>query len=155
MEVRSAGPDDTARVAGAIASELRAGDVILLVGEVGTGKTTLARAVAVALGVTETVTSPTFSVAQRYESGIVPIAHLDAYRLTDPDDEDFELTLDAIGEDAVAIIEWPDALAARLPEARLTITFEHRGGDRRLLAFQTSDPSLLEPLRQLVDDPRA
>ncbi len=150
----SRGPADTASVANAIAPELRAGDVVLLVGELGTGKTTFARAVAVALGVRETVTSPTFSVAQRYESGLVPIAHLDAYRLVDPDDEDFALTLDVIGEDAVALIEWPDALVDRLPRARLTITLEHRGADARLLAFETSDPRLLEPLRQLVDDSR-
>jgi tRNA threonylcarbamoyladenosine biosynthesis protein TsaE len=145
----SNGPDDTARMAKAIAPELRAGDVVLLVGELGTGKSTFVRGVASSLGVTEYVTSPTFSVAQRYDSGAVPIAHLDAYRLVDPDDEDFELTLDVIGEDAVAFIEWPDALADRLPEARLTITLEHGGGDARLLAFATSDPHLLEPLRQL------
>ena len=151
----SAGPQDTADLAAAIAPELRAGDVVLLVGELGTGKSTFVRAAASTLGVTEYVTSPTFSVAQRYESGTLPIAHLDAYRLVDPDDEDFELTLDMIGEDAVAFVEWPDALADRLPEARLTIALEHRGGDARLVAFTTSDPRLLEPLRQLVDDPRA
>lgn len=155
LVLSSASPLDTAELAAAIAPELRAGDVVLLVGELGTGKSTFVRAVASTLGVTEYVTSPTFSVAQRYESGTLPIAHLDAYRLVDPDDEDFELTLDMIGEDAVAFVEWPDALADRLPEARLTIALEHRGGDARLLAFTTSDPRLLEPLRQLVDDPRA
>jgi tRNA threonylcarbamoyladenosine biosynthesis protein TsaE len=127
---------------------------VLLRGELGTGKTTLVRAVARALGVTAPVTSPTFSLAQRY-AGRVPVAHLDAYRLSDPDDEEVGLALEVIGEGAVAFVEWPDSLAASLPEPRLQVQLAHRGGDRRLVTLLAHDPTLAGALRRLVDDLRA
>ncbi len=139
--IESRSPEETAAVGGALATYLRAGDVLLLIGDLGAGKTALAKAIAAGLGVTETVTSPTFSVANRY-LGRVAVAHLDGYRLEHPDDEEFGLALETIGEDAVAIVEWPDALAGALPAARLTVRLFHQGPKERLLAFEVPDATL-------------
>jgi len=127
---------------------------VLLRGELGTGKTTLVRGAARALGVDEPVTSPTFTIAQRYE-GRVPVAHLDAYRLSGPDDEELGLALESIGEGAVAFVEWPDAIVGALPGARLTVSLEHTGGDGRLVVLTTPDARLQTALASLVADLRA
>jgi tRNA threonylcarbamoyladenosine biosynthesis protein TsaE len=124
---------------------------VLLRGELGTGKTTLVRGAARALGVAGPVTSPTFTLAQRYE-GRVPVAHLDAYRLASADDEELGLALETIGEDAVAFVEWPDALAEGLPPARLEIDIAHEGGDRRLLTLAAADVALGDALRIIAAD---
>lgn len=150
----SAGPDDTNALGAGLAGLLRPGDIVLLRGELGVGKTTLVRAAARALGVTEPVTSPSFSVANRY-TGRVPVAHLDAYRLASPDEEEIGLALEVVGDDAVAFVEWPDTLAHGLPPARLEVDLAHGGDDRRLVTLRSSDPDLESPLRRLVDDLRA
>jgi tRNA threonylcarbamoyladenosine biosynthesis protein TsaE len=137
-----------------IAGLLASGDLVLLRGELGTGKTTLVRGAARALGVEQPVTSPTFTIAQRYE-GRLPLAHLDAYRLSGPDDEELGLALEAIGEDAVAFVEWPDAIVGALPAARLTVSLEHTGGDGRLVVLATPDARLQTALASLVADLRA
>jgi tRNA threonylcarbamoyladenosine biosynthesis protein TsaE len=123
---------------------------VLLRGELGAGKTTLVRAVARARGVEGPVTSPTFTVAQRYE-GDVPIAHLDAYRLGAPDDEDADL-LGAALEGAIGLVEWPDALLPALPEARLELELQHLGGDRRLVLFDAREPETRSELVRLIAD---
>jgi tRNA threonylcarbamoyladenosine biosynthesis protein TsaE len=146
----SGGPEETAVLGAALADALQPGDLVLLRGELGAGKTTLVRAVARALGVTEPVTSPSFSLANRY-TGRVPVAHLDAYRLSSVDDEEMGLALEVIGDDAIAFVEWPETLAHGLPAARLEVDLEHRGGDRRLVTFRTSDPDLESQLHRLVD----
>ena len=151
MESRCAG--DTECLGAGIAPLLRPGDVVLLRGDLGTGKTTLVRAAARVLGVTEPVTSPTFSIANRY-SGDVPVAHLDAYRLGDPDDEELGLALEVM-DGAVAFVEWPDSLAGGLPEARVEVVIAHGGGDRRLVELSTSDAALAAHLTRLADDVRA
>jgi tRNA threonylcarbamoyladenosine biosynthesis protein TsaE len=150
----SSGPDETAALGVGLAEMLRPGDIVLLRGELGAGKTTLVRAVARALGVTEPVTSPSFSLANRY-AGRVPVAHLDAYRLSSVDDEEMGLALEVIGDDAIAFVEWPETLAHGLPEARLEVDLEHQGGDRRLVTFRSSDPDLESRLHRLVDHLRA
>ncbi len=125
---------------------------MLLRGELGAGKTTLVRAVARALGVSGPVTSPTFTVAQRYEGARAPVAHVDAYRLGGPDDEEAELLRDAVAGDAIAFVEWPDAILEALPEPRIELELRHGGGDRRLVLLVARDPQLLAGLgRQLAD----
>jgi tRNA threonylcarbamoyladenosine biosynthesis protein TsaE len=127
---------------------------VLLRGELGAGKTTLVRAVARGLGVAGPVTSPTFTVAQRY-AGRVPVAHMDAYRIGDADDEEAELLADALGGGAVALVEWPDAVAALLPDPRLSVVLEHRGGDRRLVRLSASDAATTAALETICDHLRA
>ena len=124
---------------------------MLLRGELGAGKTTLVRAIARDLGVTGAVTSPTFTVAQRYQ-GDVPVTHLDAYRLGGPDDEEAELLRAAVGDDAIAFVEWPDAILEALPPAALEVELRHEGGDSRLVLLDARDPHRHAALgRQLAD----
>lgn len=151
--VESATADETAHLAAGIAEALEPGDVVELVGDLGVGKTTFVRAAAAALGVEGPVTSPSFAVAQRYR-GRVPIAHLDGYRLAGTDEADVELLADEVGDDAVVFAEWPEGLGAALPAARLRVTIEHRGGDRRLVRFTAADPAMHAVVRRLVDDTR-
>lgn len=131
---------------------LEPGDLVLLRGELGAGKTTLVRAVARELGVEGPITSPTFTVAQRHRGREVELAHMDAYRLAGPDAEEAELLADAVAGDAVAFVEWPDAVLAALPPARLELELRHEGGDRRLVLFSARDAHDHEHLgRQLAD----
>ena len=130
---------------------LRPGDLVLLRGDLGAGKTTLVRAIARALGVEGPITSPTFTVAQRYR-GDVEVAHVDAYRLGGPDDEEAELLRAAVGDDAIAFVEWPDAILAALPEPRLELELRHGGGDRRLVLLTARGTDARSDLaRQLAD----
>jgi tRNA threonylcarbamoyladenosine biosynthesis protein TsaE len=116
-----------------IAASLAPGDIVVVSGEVGVGKTTLIRGACRALGVRAPVTSPTFTIGQRYE-GRLPVSHLDLYRLDDLEREDPALLVDYLGPDTVAFIEWP-ALAE--PELAGRTVFEvrlaHEGGDRRTI----------------------
>jgi tRNA threonylcarbamoyladenosine biosynthesis protein TsaE len=134
---------------------LRPGDLVLLRGELGTGKTTLVRAIAGALGVAGPVTSPTFTVAQRYAGRDLAVAHMDAYRLGGPDDEEAELLRDAVGDDAIAFVEWPDAILEALPEPRLEVELRHGGGDARLVLLTARDPLTHADLARRLDDLRA
>ena len=132
---------------------MRPGDLVLLRGELGTGKTTLVRAMARALGVEGAVTSPTFTLSQRY-AGRIPIVHVDAYRLGGADDEELGLLLDG-GDEAVTLVEWPEALAGGLPEARIAVDLVHGGRDTRLVRLTSPEPALRTELARLVDDLRA
>jgi tRNA threonylcarbamoyladenosine biosynthesis protein TsaE len=113
------------------------------------------RAVCRALGVEGPVTSPTFTVAQRYEGGRAPVAHMDAYRLGGPDDEEAELLRSAVDEDAIGFVEWPDAVLEALPAPRLEVTLEHRGGDERLVTLAAPEPAFRSELGRLIADLRA
>lgn len=124
---------------------VRAGDVVALVGDLGAGKTTLVRGAARALGVTEHVTSPTFTLAQTY-AGRLPIAHLDGYRLGQVDEEEAELALAAAGPGAVVFLEWPDALGETFDPPAITVTIDHAGGDARTLAIAVADPTQRDAL---------
>lgn len=131
---------------------LRPGDLVLLRGDLGAGKTTLVRAIARELGVEGPVTSPTFTVAQRYRGRDAEVAHVDAYRLGGPDDEEAELLREAVGQDAIAFVEWPDAILAALPEPRLELELRHEGGDRRLVLLTPRGADARADLgRQLAD----
>lgn len=152
-ELVSGSPEGTAAIGAALAGWVTPGDVVLLRGEVGAGKTTLVRAVARALGVGGPVTSPTFTLAQRY-AGRLGLLHIDAYRLSGADDEELGLLLDGAA-DAVTFIEWPEALAGALPEAAVTVDLEHLGGHRRLVRFTSRDPRRATELGRILDDLRA
>jgi tRNA threonylcarbamoyladenosine biosynthesis protein TsaE len=131
IETASAG--ETEALGARVAERLRPGDVVVLSGEVGAGKTTLIRGAARALGVTEPVTSPTFTIGQRYGGGRLPVSHLDLYRLTSLEGEDPALLDDYLGPDGVAFVEWPAAGAGRLGQPALEIRLEHLGEERRAI----------------------
>jgi tRNA threonylcarbamoyl adenosine modification protein YjeE len=109
--------------------------VVAISGELGAGKTTLVQAICRGYGVTEDVTSPTFALVHRYESARSAVYHLDLYRLkltTELDNIGWD---DLIGEDALALIEWPERAGDRLPHDHVPISLQHLPGDesRRVL----------------------
>ena len=126
------GPAGTERAGAAVAVALSPGDVVLVSGDLGAGKTTFVRGAARALGVEEPVTSPTFVVGHLYDGARGPVAHLDLYRLDGLGDEDPGLLDPYFGDDTVTFVEWPErAGAAGLGRVALRVRLEHLGGDRR------------------------
>jgi tRNA threonylcarbamoyladenosine biosynthesis protein TsaE len=113
----------TAELAARLAGVSSQGDVLALIGDLGTGKTSFARAfVRVAGRGDEEVPSPTFTLLQTYENGPVPVFHFDLYRLKGSD-EALELGIEDAFADGITLIEWPDRLGALLPADRLDVTF--------------------------------
>ena len=128
---------ETEEVGARIADGVAPGDVVLVSGELGAGKTTLIRGACRALGVTDAVTSPTFTIGRRYR-GRVPVSHLDLYRLQGLDDEDPGLLDDYLTADAVAFVEWPLAAEPQLERLAMRVELTHEGGDNRLIAVRRS-----------------
>jgi tRNA threonylcarbamoyladenosine biosynthesis protein TsaE len=124
---------ETEALGARLAERLGPGDVVVLSGDLGSGKTTLIRGAARALGVTEPVTSPTFTIGQRYLGGRLPISHLDLYRLEDLGGEDPALLDDYLGADGIAFVEWPAAGEGRLGRPALEIRLEHVDEARRAI----------------------
>ncbi|MGC1166265.1 MAG: tRNA (adenosine(37)-N6)-threonylcarbamoyltransferase complex ATPase subunit type 1 TsaE [Solirubrobacterales bacterium] len=131
FESRSAA--ETEALGARVAERLTAGDVVVVSGEVGAGKTTLIRGACRALGIEGPVTSPTFTIGQRYGGGRLPVSHLDLYRLEDLEGEDPALLDDYLGPDGVAFVEWPAVGVERLGRPALEIRLEHISGDSRRL----------------------
>ncbi|MGO9762715.1 MAG: tRNA (adenosine(37)-N6)-threonylcarbamoyltransferase complex ATPase subunit type 1 TsaE [Solirubrobacteraceae bacterium] len=129
--VETTGPAETESLGAELAGSLDAGDVVLIRGELGSGKTTLVRGAARALGVSDPVTSPTFSIGHRYAADRVSVSHLDLYRLAGLEREDPDLLADYLGPGRIAFVEWPEDAHAELAGARIRVTLSHSGGDRR------------------------
>jgi tRNA threonylcarbamoyladenosine biosynthesis protein TsaE len=121
----------TEAVGARVAARLEPGDVVVVSGEVGAGKTTLIRGACRALGIEEPVTSPTFTIGQRYRGGRLPVSHLDLYRLESLEGEDPALLDDYLGPGGVAFVEWPAVGSERLGRPALEIRLEHAGGEER------------------------
>ena len=132
----SAGPDETHALGRRIGAAARPGIVLALVGELGAGKTQLAKGVAVGLGVTGVVNSPTF-VLMNEHVGRLRLYHIDAYRLGDPEEAAAAGLLDERQADGVTVIEWADRLESWLPEERLVIRLDTPEGKptARLLSW--------------------
>jgi tRNA threonylcarbamoyladenosine biosynthesis protein TsaE len=128
----SSSPDETEAIGGRVASRLQPGDVVLVSGELGSGKTTLVRGACRALGVEEPVTSPTFTIGRRYR-GRVPVSHLDLFRLADLEGEDPGLLDDYLTPEAIAFVEWPASAEPWLERVALRVHLDHAGGDRRIV----------------------
>ncbi len=131
LVVETSDPAETEALGAELASRLRAGDVVLVRGELGAGKTTLVRGAARGLGVSDPVTSPTFGIGHRYRGAEVTVAHLDLYRLASLAEEDPGLLDDYLGPDRIAFVEWPEAGGAQFAGAAMCVTLAHAGGDRR------------------------
>jgi tRNA threonylcarbamoyladenosine biosynthesis protein TsaE len=124
---------ETEALGARLAADLAPGDVVLIEGELGAGKTTLVRGACRELGVDAVVTSPTFTIGQRYR-GRIPVSHIDLFRIGDLGDEDPDLLADYLGPDTIAFVEWPQAGGEELDglaRIALRVTIEHAGGDRR------------------------
>lgn len=136
---RTESADATEEVAAAIARELEPGAVVLVSGDLGAGKTTFVRGAARAFGVTEPVTSPTFTIGQRY-AGDVPVSHLDLYRLADGlGVEEPGLLDDYLTPDAIAFVEWPEVAAGELEGVTMRVALAHAGGDAREITVERGD----------------
>jgi len=131
---QSRSEDETAAVGRELARSLAAGDVVLLHGDLGAGKTALVRGLAEGLGVpADDVSSPTFTLVQEYRGGRLPLFHVDLYRLNDPREID-DLGLDEIAEDGVLAIEWAER-HPRPPRNAIRVRIEHVGETERRIVI--------------------
>ena len=131
--VSTTDPDATERAGADLAARLGAGDVVLVSGELGAGKTTFVRGALRALGISVPVTSPTFVVGHAYEGANGPVSHLDLYRLAGMADEDPGLLEPFFAPDAIAFVEWPEHGPGAWPPDRVAhrVYLAHAGGDER------------------------
>ena len=116
-------PEETAALAADLAARLEAGDVVTVSGDLGAGKTTVVRGAARALGVTEPVSSPTFTLGHRYAAR-TPVAHLDLYRVQGLSAEEWG-DLEPYFDDSVVFVEWPEHAGEWLPAPRAVVTLGH------------------------------
>jgi tRNA threonylcarbamoyladenosine biosynthesis protein TsaE len=139
--------DDTRGFGRRLATVLRAGDLVLLSGPLGAGKTALAQGIGAGLHVRGEVTSPTFVIA-RLHPGDIPLVHADAYRLGDAAEID-DLDLDAAAEDAVTVVEWGEGRAEHLNEAYLQVRIDRRDDDTRVVELVPHGGDWAERLEKL------
>ncbi len=122
-----------------LAARLRPGDVLLLEGDLGAGKSELTRGIAKGLGVAETVTSPSFTILNVYESGRYPLYHFDWYRL-ESSEELYELGMDEfLGGDGIAVVEWPGRCPDAVPEGAVRIRMTAAGENERMIECEEWD----------------
>ncbi|HEY2937403.1 MAG TPA: tRNA (adenosine(37)-N6)-threonylcarbamoyltransferase complex ATPase subunit type 1 TsaE [Gaiellaceae bacterium] len=149
MQFETASPDETEAVAATLAAVLEPGDVVTVSGELGSGKTTFVRGACRALGVTDAVTSPTFTIGHRY-AGRVPVAHLDLYRFTTVSAAEWG-DLEPYFDETIVFVEWPEAAGEELPEPRVRARLRHRDLAHRLIELESEEKSLLEGAFSGVD----
>ncbi len=129
MQIESASPEETERIAASIAPELVRGDVVTVSGELGSGKTTFVRGACRALGVTQPVTSPTYTIGHRYDG----VSHLDLYRFAGVSAAEWG-DLEPYFEDAIVFVEWPEAGEGVLPPPRFKVRIRHADDARRIVS---------------------
>jgi tRNA threonylcarbamoyladenosine biosynthesis protein TsaE len=134
ITVTTTNADETKALGRRLAPLLTAGDIVVLAGRLGSGKTLFVSGVAEGLGINERVTSPSFVIARTYNDGFLPLVHVDVYRLGSLGEFD-DLDIVDDGAQGAVIIEWGEAIAAALPPDRLTVTLEI-DGDGRSIAFE-------------------
>lgn len=136
--LETSSPRQTEALGAQLAASLTAGDVVLVEGSLGAGKTTFVRGACGALGVHGLVTSPTFTIGQRY-SAPVPVSHVDLFRIPDLNNEDPDLLVDYLGPDTIAFVEWPQRATetiARFSRIAARVRIEHGGGDERVVVIE-------------------
>lgn len=125
----TASEEETLLAAEKFASHLKEGDIVLLKGDLGAGKTVFARGVARALGIDAPVKSPTFTIVREYR-GRCKLNHFDLYRITDPD-ELYEIGWEEYLSEGICVIEWPQIAEALLPEEVITVDIQYAGKNKR------------------------
>ncbi|WP_250028588.1 tRNA (adenosine(37)-N6)-threonylcarbamoyltransferase complex ATPase subunit type 1 TsaE [Paractinoplanes maris] len=148
--------DDTREFGRRLASILRPGDLVLLTGPLGAGKTAMVQGIGAGLGVTDAITSPTFVIA-RVHRGRTPLVHADAYRLgdrPDPRAEIDDLDLDASADDAVTVVEWGAGLVEQLNDEYLRVRLDRLDDDTRVVELVPHGGDWATRIKQLhSDDP--
>ena len=156
----STGPQDTGELAAALSHHLEVGDLVVLAGDLGAGKTCFAQGLGAGLGVVERMTSPTFTLVNRYVSGRLELHHLDVYRLDDIA-ETLDLDLPELLDVGVTVIEWGEEIDEVLPVDHLTVRLRFRDGangdavadgdlvldDQRLIQLEAGGPSWTKRLK--------
>jgi tRNA threonylcarbamoyladenosine biosynthesis protein TsaE len=137
----SASADATRALGAVLASAALPGDLICLWGELGAGKTQLAKGFGAGLGVTATINSPTFVLMTEY-TGRLPLFHVDLYRLAGPEEAIEGGLLDERQSAGITVVEWPDRMGAALPEARLDIRLDGTGDEPRTISVRAGTTSL-------------
>lgn len=135
MWVETDSAAQTEAAGGELAARLVPGDVVLVSGELGTGKTTFVRGACRALGVAGPVASPTFTIGQVL-AGRIEVAHLDLYRLGSLAGEDPSLLEDYLSAERIGFVEWPAVGEAAIPKVAARVRLAHAGGDRRRIAIE-------------------
>jgi tRNA threonylcarbamoyladenosine biosynthesis protein TsaE len=148
MEIQSRSPQETSELGERLGALLQPGDVVLLSGELGAGKTVFVQGIARGLGFEGRVSSKSFVLLGEYQ-GRVKLYHADLYRLEEPE-QVAELALEEVCADGVLVVEWPERAQATLPRELLTVRFEMTSEYSRLLRFTPGDKRGQEILRQLV-----
>ena len=143
---------DTAALGGMLATLLCAGDVLSLDGELGAGKTVLTQGIGEGIGVPKrAIRSPTYTIAHRHDMGRLPLIHIDAYRLSGPEDL-LELGLEEVlVRDAVVVVEWAARVKTMLPNVSLSVRLQHTVADARLIIIEGSEArwcQLLDPVAE-------
>ncbi|HEY1596319.1 MAG TPA: tRNA (adenosine(37)-N6)-threonylcarbamoyltransferase complex ATPase subunit type 1 TsaE [Thermoleophilaceae bacterium] len=136
MRCETQTPAETEAIGAELAERLEAGDLVLVAGELGSGKTTFVRGAARALGVTDPVTSPTFTIGHVYGGGALEVAHIDLYRLQSLAGEDPALLDDYLTPERIGFVEWPELAAPELGRPAARVRIEHLGGDRRAIEVE-------------------
>jgi tRNA threonylcarbamoyladenosine biosynthesis protein TsaE len=135
-EIETASPEETEALGAALGRAAQGGELLGLVGELGTGKTCLVRGLAAGLGIdAEHVHSPTFVIVHEHHGGRLVLQHVDLYRLERPSDEE-PLLREVLYGPGVAAVEWFDRLPAEAGEEALIVTLRHVAGDRRVIAME-------------------
>jgi tRNA threonylcarbamoyladenosine biosynthesis protein TsaE len=140
-------PEDTRALGRALAELLRPGDLVVLVGPLGAGKTALTQGIGAGLDVREPVTSPTFVIARVHRSDGVPLVHVDAYRLGSVADVD-DLDLDVTVADSVTVVEWGQGLVEQLADEHLEVRLDRRDDDVRTALLVPHGPGWKERLEE-------
>ena len=132
-------PADTHALGRELAATLRPGDLVVLVGPLGAGKTALTQGIGAGLGVREPVTSPTFVISRVHRGGRLPLVHVDAYRLGTVADVD-DLDLDATAGESVTVVEWGQGLVEQLADEHLEVRLDRRDDDVRTAVLVPHGP---------------
>ena len=140
-QLTTADPAATTRLGLALATVARAGDLICLWGELGAGKTHLAKAIGAGLGVSATINSPSFILMAEY-AGRLPLFHIDLYRLDDAADVVAGGLIDDRQATGVTVVEWPDRMVTILPKERLDVVIDGAGDEPRTITLRAGSPSL-------------
>jgi len=141
VQIESSSPEETEAVAARLAAVLRPGDVVTVSGELGAGKTTFVRGACRALGITQPVTSPTFTIGHRYDG----VAHLDLYRFAGVSAAEWG-DLEPYFDGTIVFVEWPEAGEAALPEPRFRVRMRHIDEAHRMIELESTEPTLLQEL---------